>query len=138
MTCNIGLVATSTAEQTVGKNQSVSFDTAVSNQGVTLNNNIATLRIPGQYLVLFNASGNVSVVSTEANLQLMANGNPVVGAVTSINSSVNADVVPMSFATIINVKPSSPAVNNTTNLNVVNTGESVDLQNANISIMRIN
>lgn len=138
MTCNIGLVATSTANQTVGKNESVSFNTAVSNQGVSLNNNIATLRIPGQYLVIFNASGNVTTVSTEANLQLMSNGNPVVGAVSSINSSSATDIVALAFSTIINVRPSSPAVNNVTNLNVVNTGESVDLQNANISIIRIN
>lgn len=138
MTCNIGLVATSTANQTVDKNESVSFNTAVSNQGVSLNNNIATLRIPGQYLVIFNASGNVTTVSTEANLQLMSNGNPVVGAVSSVNSSTATDIIPLSFSTIINVRPSSPAVNNTTNLNVVNTGESVDLQNANISIIRIN
>lgn len=138
MSCNIGLVATSTANQTVGQNESVNFNTAVSNQGVPLNNNIATLRIPGQYLVIFNASGNVTTASTEAKLQLMSNGNPVVGAVASINDSVIANIHSLSFATIINVRPSSPAVNNTTNLNVVNTGESVDLQNANISIIRIN
>ena len=134
---NIGLVAASTAKQTVVQNESVSFNTAVSNQGVSLNNNIAKLRVPGQYLVTFNASGNVSAESTTANLQLMSNGSPVVGAVASVNDTVTTNIHSLSFSTVINVRPSSPSVDNTTNLNVVNTGESVDLQNANLTIVRI-
>ena len=134
---NIGLVATSTANQVVGQNENVQFNTAVTRQGIDINNNIATLRITGQYLVTFNASGTGTVAATTATLQLMANGVPVTGAKSSVQDAETTDVSSFGFTTVINVKPSAPSINNTINLSVVNTGESATLLNANLTITRL-
>ena len=110
----------------------------VFNRGNSQNNNSILLSKPGQYLVIFNASGTGTVASTTPVFQLQdQNGNNIAGAKASVQDSVNTDISNIGFSTIVNVNPSSPFNNNSVALSIVNTGASATLQNASLTVARI-
>ena len=93
---------------------------------------------PGQYLVIFNASGTGTVAATTPVFQLQdQNGVNIAGAKASVQDAAATDISGIGFSTIVNVNPSSPFSNNTVALSVVNTGDSALLQNASLTVARI-
>ena len=120
------------SQQVVEQNSPVVF-----NRGQTSNNSVL-LSKPGQYLVIFTASGTGTEASTTPVFQLQdQNGNNIAGAKASVQNSANTDISGIVFSTIINVNPSSPFNDNSVVLSVVNTGASATLQNASLTVARI-
>ena len=120
------------SQQTVEPNSPVVF-----NRGQSVNNSVLLTK-PGQYLVIFNASGTGTVAATTPVFQLQdQNGVNIAGAKASVQDAAATDISGIGFSTIVNVNPSSPFSNNTVALSVVNTGDSALLQNASLTVARI-
>jgi hypothetical protein len=120
------------SQQTVEPNSPVVF-----NRGQSVNNSILLTK-PGQYLVIFNASGTGTIAATTPVFQLQdQNGVNIAGAKASVQDAAATDISGIGFSTIVNVNPSSPFNNNAVALSVVNTGDSATLQNASLSVARI-
>lgn len=121
------------SQQVVDQNSPVIF-----NRGLSNNNNSVLLSKPGQYLVIFTASGTGTVAETTPVFQLQtSNGSNIPGAKASVQDAAVTDISGISFSTIVNINPSSPFSNNTVALSVVNTGDSATLQNASLTVARI-
>lgn len=121
------------SQQVVEPNSPVVF-----NRGLSNNNNSVLLTKPGQYLVIFNASGTGTVAATTPVLQLQdQNGVNIAGAKASVQDAAVTDISGIGFSTIVNVNPSSPFSNNAVALSVVNTGDSATIQNASLTVARI-
>lgn len=121
------------SQQVVEPNSPVVF-----NRGLSNNNNSVLLTKPGQYLVIFNASGTGTVAATTPVLQLQdQNGVNIAGAKASVQTTAATEIVGIGFSTIVNVNPSSPFSNNAVALSVVNTGDSATIQNASLTVARI-
>jgi hypothetical protein len=121
------------SQQVVEPNSPVVF-----NRGLSNNNNSVLLTKPGQYLVIFNASGTGTVAATTPVFQLQtSNGSNIPGAKASVQDAAVTDISGISFSTIVNINPSSPFSNNAVALSVVNTGDSATLQNASLTVARI-
>lgn len=120
------------SQQTVEQNSPVVF-----NRGQSVNNAVLLTK-PGQYLVIFNASGTGTVAATTPVFQLQdQNGINIAGAKASVQDAATTDISGIGFSTIVNVNPSSAFNNNAVNLSVVNTGDSALLQNASLTVARI-
>lgn len=100
-----------------------------------------TINKPGLYQVIVNAdilgtsAGNVQLVlerATSANPQAQA----VPGAEATVTTATG-DTYSVSFATLVNVLPSCPSVNNRTTLSVQLNTTAATINSANMNIVRI-
>ena len=99
--------------------------------------NIIELCNPGLYLVEFNGSAATSGTAGDITVQLQRNGVNVPGALATNTSSATTDIESLSFSTIIDVLPSCCAVNNQTNLAVINSGVAATFANVTINIVKL-
>lgn len=83
---------------------------------------------PGLYLVEFHAT--VVDATTAASVQLLRNGEPVPGTLQSSTANV-------SFATVVEVRPTCCAVDNCNRLAVQNSGDAATYQNANLVVVKL-
>lgn len=133
------LQAYTSVSQTVAESSPISFNItkySTSCNAAIANANSITLRKAGFYEVQFNgtaagtAAGNVSA-------QLYINGTQVADALTSGYSGATTENAPLSFSTIVQVRPSCAMVNNSAVLQVINTGAEAAYSNVNIVITKL-
>ena len=128
--------------QTISTNGTIDFNNnSIRNNCVTNHSagtSTFTLKKSGYYYVTFNGTGatNAATAGTVA-VQLQNNGVAVPGATSSATSASTTDLVAISFNTIIRVLPCCSAIDNTTNLTFVNTGEEAVFSNVNVTIRKI-
>lgn len=96
-----------------------------------------TLRAPGYYFVSFNGVASATDTATDPIVvQLTNNGANVPGGITSALSSAANTPTALSFTTVVKVLPSCCAVDNTTSLQIVNSGIEALFTNVELVIRR--
>ena len=132
------LVATNTSSQNIAANAPVIFNAVQLQKGCdeqfTPNSSTVILKKPGFYSVSFNATGSTSATDGNMELQLYNGTTPVPGALAAVQSAAPADLGNVSFSTIIQVKPSCCAVDNTVKLSVISNGLAITLTEANLVV----
>lgn len=127
--------------QTVLTNSNLNFNINRIKTGCTVTHSEGTptfsLNRPGFYFISFNCDASTAETSGNIVVQLRNNNELVPGAISTVNSTVATDVETLSFTTIIQVKPSCCAINNSTNLTIINTGVSATFTNANLVITKL-
>lgn len=133
------LQAYTSVSQTVAESSPINFNItkySTSCNAAITNANSITLKKAGFYEVQFNgtaagtAAGNVSA-------QLYINGTLVADALSSGYSGATTENTPLSFSTIIQVRPSCAMVNNNIVLQVINTGPEATYSNVNIIVTKL-
>lgn len=139
--CNCDKVVfsgSSVASQTVTAGSPVGFTKNLS-AGVQYTDTSVTLRRPGLYHVIVDASAaTTEATATNVTLQLMKNGTQV-GKVQSTATSASAtSVVGLSFSAIVKVDPTCcPLNDNSASLTFVNSGGSAVYSNITVTIVRL-
>lgn len=108
--------------------------------GVTHSEGSASFSLskPGIYAVTFNGTAATNgAAAGDIIIQLQENGTNVIGALSTATSSSTTDLVPLSFTTLIRVRPSCCAVSNASTLTFVNTGVEATYSNVSTVITRI-
>lgn len=123
-------------------NTSIVFDnkTIQTDCTVTANEptNTITLRRAGIYLVQFNAIiSNTTSASEFIGINMERDGIDVPEAHTGATSSSTDDLVAVSFNTLVRVKPSCCAVDNTTRLQFKVTGSDALVYFANVVVSKV-
>jgi hypothetical protein len=95
-----------------------------------------TLRSPGVYLVIVNATGAESGTAGLVTIQLQRNGVNVNGASSSSTSSAVTDFRSVNFSTPIKVLPSCASIDNSTVITVLNSGVGATYSNVNITVIK--
>lgn len=96
-----------------------------------------TLRVPGYYFVSFNAVASATDTTTDPIVvQLTNNGVSVPGGTTSALSAAADTPVSLSFTTVVKVLPSCCAIDNTTSLQIVNSGIEALFTNVELVVRR--
>lgn len=95
------------------------------------------LNEPGLYLVNFDADGYVTGETGSFIVQLYNNGVAVPSAVSTSSSTSSTDAETIGFSTIIQVKPSCCAIDNTANLTFVNTGVASTYTTINVNVIKL-
>lgn len=131
-----------TKEQTLQPNEEVIYAVDAIKTGTTVIHAAGTgtfvLNKPGYYYVTVTAVGAADTTSTDPITLALYNGtDELAGAVASASSDDNTDFVNLTINTIIPVRPSCCAVDNTVNLLVVNTGVAAVYTNTTISITKL-
>lgn len=97
-----------------------------------------SLNRAGIYLVTFNGVGAATEAVGDITVQLQKNGANVPGALTTASSTTAlTDIESLSFSTLIEVKPSCCAVDNSVDLTLVNTGVPATFSNINLVITKV-
>lgn len=127
-----------TAQQVI-TNGLLTFSTDRILTGCTVTRNGQTFQLnkPGYYYVSFNADAAAITAVGDLVVVLQSNGVEVPGAIATFTTTVADDATNLSFSTIIKVPPSCRAINNTTNLTLVNTGVAATFTNVNINITKL-
>ena len=131
------------ANQTLAVNSNLEFDINQIQTGCTATHTPGTtsfqLNKPGFYFVTFNAvaTATTTAATNPITIQLLNNGTNVSGALASGLSTAANSPINLSFSTLIQVKPSCCAVNNTAILTLQNTGIEAEYTNANIVITKL-
>ena len=130
--------------QTLTSGTSVKFNTIGEKAGKTtcLNTGSGTinLRVPGLYLVNFNADVAASTTAGSIVLQLYKNGVLYPGAESTTYSSSIVDIRNASFTAVIKVGNCCNCcsnASNSTSFNIVVSGVTADLTNAAITVTKI-
>jgi len=131
-----------TKEQTVATDSEVTYAVDAIKTGTTVTHAPGTgtfvLNKSGYYYVTVTAVGSASATGTDLVTLTLYNGtNPLPGAIASETSTATTDVVTLVINTIIPVRPSCCAVDNTVNLIVVNTGVEAVYTNTTITITKL-
>lgn len=95
------------------------------------------LNEPGLYLVNFDADGYATGETGSFTVQLYNNGVAVPSAVSTSSSTSSTDAETIGFSTIIQVKPSCCAIDNTANLTFVNTGVASTYTTINVNVIKL-
>lgn len=130
----------STITQTVAADGLVSFSTNRVLTGCTVTHaeGTPTVRLTkaGYYYVSVNATVSDTAAGT-VTLQLMDGTDAVPGATASVTVGATTDTASLAFSTIIRVRPSCCAVDNTAALTVLNSGEEATFTSAAIEITKL-
>lgn len=132
------LVAIAPAGQALIVGSPVSFDTVRVHTGCAIGFNAGgsaiTLKSAGLYLLIFD--GDFTITTTGAvTFQLFNNNIAVAGAGDTVQAT-QATPIGVHFATLIEVKPSCCAVDNTAALQVITTAGG-NLINADINVVKL-
>lgn len=133
------LQAYTSVNQTVAENAPISFNImkySTSCNTAISNSNTLALRKGGYYLITFNGTG-APATAGNASVQLYSNGVKVADALSSGYSGATTENAPLSFSTIIQVRPSCAMVNNNASLQVINIGGETVFSNVNIIITKL-
>ena len=126
--------------QTVDSGAAYVFDTNRIVTGCTVGHvagtSTFTLNKPGYYYVTFNTTFTTDATG-EATVELQNGGILVPGATGTETIATAGATTSISFATIIKVLPSCPAVNNTATLTFVSTGIALDASVSNVNITKL-
>ena len=99
---------------------------------------VFTFNKPGYYYVTFSGVASATAAATDPIVVEMYNGaTPVSGALSSALSAAADTPVHFSISTIIQVRPNCPAIDNTVNLVVKNTGIEALYENVTIIITKL-
>lgn len=127
--------------QAVLTGTAVNFNTNKIRTGCTVTHAEGTttfsLNKPGFYFVSFNGIGSTTADAGDVTIQMYQNGAPVIGALTTNNSTAATDINNFAFSTIVQVRPNCCAVNNNTSLTFVNTGVGATYTNVNVVITKL-
>ena len=95
-----------------------------------------TLAKPGIYYIAVNA---IAMPNSDGavTMQLQRNNETVHGAKGSLTSTDIANVNNMSFTSFVEVKPSCPAIDNTTRISIRNAEDNTVYTNTNLTIIKI-
>ena len=126
----------------VQKDNSIVFDNKVIQTDCTITanepTNKITLRRAGIYLVKFNAIVSNTTSAIEfIGINMERDGVDVREAQTGASSSATNDLVPVSFSTLVKVKPSCCVVDNTTRLQFKVTGSDTLVYFANVIVSKL-
>lgn len=122
------------------QNDNITFDSIRFNDCRVRNTNGFTFTItaPGRYYVYFGGIGASGTAASPFTVQLYSNDTPVPAVLSTITSTAADDEQTLSFATIIDVRPSCCAINNNTRLQVKATSEEAGaVANANLVIFKL-
>jgi hypothetical protein len=95
-----------------------------------------TLNKPGYYYVTFNTTFTTATTGV-ATVELRNGGTAVSGAIGAETVTTASDTKSISFATIVRVLPSCPAIDNTATLTFVATTLELDATAASVSITKL-
>lgn len=95
------------------------------------------LNEPGLYLINFDADGYATGGTGSFTVQLYNNSIAVPSAVSTSSSTSSTDAETIGFSTIIQVKPSCCAIDNTANLTFVNTGVASTYTTINANVIKL-
>lgn len=131
-------IYTSTTAQ-YEENQPITFTTTrFSDARITSTDSLFTLKTPGRYLISFTGVGSSGTAASPFSVQLYKNGIAVPGASSTITSTAAGDEETLSIFTVLQVRPSCYAVNNTTTLQVmVTSAQAGTLYSGNLLIVRL-
>lgn len=129
-------------EQTLASNAEVVYAVDAVATGVTATHTPGTstfsLNRPGYYYVTVTATASATAAATDPISISLYNGpTQIAGAVASALSQDATDDVNLTINTIIPVRPSCCAIDNTVTLIVVNTGIEAVISNATITITKL-
>lgn len=128
--------------QTVAANDNIVFTIDDIKTGCTVTHAadtaVFTFNKPGYYYVIFSGVASATAEATEPITVNFYDGSAAIEGATSSALSAAADTpVTLSVATIIQVKPSCPSVDNTVILTIRNTGIEAEYTNAAITITKL-
>ena len=131
-----------TTEQEIGVNEALVFDIDEVKTGTTVlhapGTSIFTLVKPGYYYVTVTAVGVASATGTDPIVLALYNGsNTIAGATSSVVSASTTDIVSLTINTIIPVRPSCCAIDNTVYLALKNIGVAANYTNVTITITKL-
>lgn len=122
------------------QNDNITFDSVRFSDCRIKNTNGSTFTIttPGRYYVIFGGIGASGTATSPFTVQLYSNDLPVPAVLSTITSATAGDEQTLSFATIIDVRPSCCAINNNTKLQVKAISEEAGtIANANLIIFKL-
>ena len=126
--------------QTVEVDGAYVFDTNRVATGCTVGHvpgtSTFTLNKPGYYYVTFNTTFTTATTGV-ATVELRNGGTTVSGAIGAETVTTAGDTKSISFATIVRVLPSCPAIDNTATLTFVATTLELDATDASVSITKL-
>ena len=130
------------SEQSVDANAALVYTIDAVKTGVTVIHSAGTstftLNKPGYYYVTVTASGAASSEGADPISLALYNGTDIIpGAAASATSTATTDIVNLTINTIIPVRPSCCAIDNTVNLIVMNTGVAATFTNTTITITKL-
>ena len=130
------------APQTIITDDNVIFNIDQIKTGCTVTHAAGTptftFNKPGYYYVTFNGVASATAAATDPIVVEMYNGaTPISGALSSALSAAVDTPVNLTISTIIQVRPNCPAIDNTVNLVVKNTGIEANYTNATITITKL-
>lgn len=149
------LDAYSTLAQAVATDGYIDFDNISVLTGCSIKYVAGTPGIvianPGLYLVTVDATAAASeaeasatgaddaaaATSTDVAITIQNNGELIPGATTAATSTGEDDKANLSLTTVIKVRPSCCAIDNTARLSVVNTGIPANYTDASITIVKL-
>lgn len=133
----------SLAPQALTSGSNISFDTnrvasSCSSRHVAGTPTVSLVR-PGYYYVAFNtiAAATETTETEPITVQLFNDDDEVIGATASAVSASNTTDVNLSFSTIIPIRPSCCAINNTGSLTVRTTGADATFTTPNLVVFYI-
>lgn len=83
------------------------------------------------------APTDAAATSTDVSVSIQNNGELIPGAITSATSTGEDDKANLSLTTVIQVKPSCCAIDNTARISVVNTGIPATYTDASITVVKL-
>lgn len=104
----------------------------------TVGGDTITLHKVGYYQISFDGTSAATGTQTDPIKVQLYNGTTAIpGGTASALSASATDTVNFSFSTIVPVRCSCPAIDNTVNLTVQNTGVDAVFSNANLTVVRL-
>lgn len=136
------IYAYTTSPQTLVTNDNVVFTIDSVKTGCTVTHASGTptftFNKPGYYFVTFNGVASATAAATDPIVVEFYNGTTAIAGALSSELSAAVDTpVSLSMSTIIQVRPNCPAIDNTVNLVVKNTGITAEYTNAAITITKL-
>ena len=128
--------------QTIATNDNLIFTIDKIKTGCTVSHSAGTSTFtfnkPGYYYVTFDGVASATAAATDPIVVELYNGaTPIEGALSSALSAAVDTPVSLTISTIIQVRPNCPAIDNTVNLIVKNTGIEANYTNATITITKL-
>lgn len=132
------LSAATTASQMVAADGYLAFDTnnLLTGCGIqhTAGSNSVVLARPGLYEIFTHANISATAAGT-VSLMLVNNGTEIAGA-KAIVTAAEGSTYPMTMGTVIRVRPSCPAVQNSATIQV-QTDAAITASSANITVVKL-
>lgn len=126
--------------QTIGADNAIPFNEINLLNGCSINFSAGTSTInlvkPGIYLITVDATVSDVDVAGVVTIQINRNGVQIPGAIVSDTAAIDTNYS-MSITTLVKVLPSCCAIDNQTNITVVNSGIEATYSNTNISIVKL-